>query len=495
MAQRIGKIQLLRVRNQGTCTFPGMLTAYQAEVCEVVQVTRSRFGWNSKNFEVTDSQLKLLQDQNNCPVLGCDLSLRETDPSIYTWNAATEETPVTAAVTTTLPDPTTVAPPSSLTVTVDTLTRQDGVKITRAKVAFIAPADQFVLDGGYIWVERRDHADMIWRFAGKVAGSENLFYDPNVTGGSTYDYRIKSEGAIGGVFSSTIEQDNLTISDSTSQIQSPVLGSQGSIRPSAMPAFTVATNSNDGAGHCTVRLTAPSTSLPLTDGTSLSMPSVDVTWSGVLAASTTYLFAPRYKIADGTVHFATGTGVNADADPSTVPLTSGATQAQKNQLSVNQYFDGYFPLSDGYISVTTPNNAGTGGGSSGGDPSCVHDDTPVCVAGVIITAKEAKVGDVIKGRVLANGHQVYRRICGKIRQYCSDWYDVGGRLMTPCEPVWHEGAWVAAFAMPGAVHVTNLPGYKVSLSIEAESFDDRNFVIICGDGSEMIVHNPVLPRS
>src|SRR6185437_4861867 len=33
MAQRIGKIQLNRIRQQGTLTFPGKLAAYHGEVC------------------------------------------------------------------------------------------------------------------------------------------------------------------------------------------------------------------------------------------------------------------------------------------------------------------------------------------------------------------------------------------------------------------------------------------------------------------------------
>jgi hypothetical protein len=529
MAQRISKIQLLRIRNQGTCTFPGKLTAYQAEVCDVVQVTRSRFGWNAKNFEVTDSQLKILADANNNPIIGCDLALRETDSSIYAWNAATEETPVVASIVNTLPDPSTVAPCSTLAISESPVgvPAVGGASVLRVLVAFTPPADQYVLDGGHIWIERRDHGDMVWRFAGKVAGAETQFFDYNIFTGHTYDYRVKAEGAIGGAFSPYLEVDNLTINGNQIILMSAAHAQQGSIRPSAMPAFTIATNSNNGSGACTIRITAPATSLPLTDGTSISMPAVDTTWSGVLAASTTYLFVPRLKLADLTVHFTTGTGVNVDADQPTVPLTSTATQAQKNQLSVNQYFDGYVPLSDGYISVTTPSNAGTGGGSSGGDPGCIHEDEVVCIAGVLVRAAEAEVGDLIKGENLATGELVFRRIVGKVRTYCSDWYRVQGRLITPGHPVWVEdahasetnslrlisnrmnklpfyqirkgeksrGKWIPAFQVPAAEHVTGQPGYKVSLSVDDDSFDQQNFIVYGTDGSKLIVHNSVLPRS
>lgn len=509
MAQRIAKIQLMRIRNQGILTFPGKLTCYQAEVCDVVPFTRPRFGWTNKNFEVSDCQLKVLQDNNNIPFIGCDLVARETDSTVYDWDPATEETTVTASPSTSLPDPGTAQPPTGMTIASDTLTRTDGVKITRVRVTWNEPADQFVIDGGYIEIQRRDHADMVWRVAGKTSGFETLFFDYSVNGGHTYDYKIRSEHAIGGVFSTFVELDGLLVADDGIAINSSGgVGPQGSIRPSSFPVWTVATNSNDGAGNCTVRLTAPATTLPLTDGTTVSFPAVDKTWTG-LAATTTYLFAPRYKIADGTVHFATGTGSNVDADPNTAPLTSGATQAQKNQLSVNQSFDGYLPMSAGYITVTTPNNAGTGGGSSGGDPTCVHESAKVSICGCIVDAIDAQVGDLIKGKNLRTGEYIYRRIMSKQVEVCSDWYEFKGVRSTPCHPLFMPGdqcaapnripapggQWVPFAEAEGSTQIIGVPGIKVSLGVEGDSFDDHNFIVFCDDGTEMVVHNPVLPRS
>jgi hypothetical protein len=67
--------------------------------------------------------------------------------------------------------------------------------------------------------------------------------------------------------------------------------------------------------------------------------------------------------------------------------------------------------------------------------------------------------------------------------------------VTPGHPVWHLGQWVPAFQYPGAEHVTGQPGHKVSLSIDADSFDERNFILYGPDDSRLTVHNPVLPRS
>jgi hypothetical protein len=404
----------------------------------------------------------------------------------------------------TLPDMKQVGVPGTLVATNDTFTRADGIKKTRIKATWVSPTDTFVLNGGWINLEVSDHADgstpKVWKFASRVAGSATVAYYEEVIDGHTYDVRISSENSAGS-HSALVEADNLTVSDAFSQITSTSFGQQGSIRPTAFPVWTVAANTNNGSGACTNRLTAPATTLPLTDGTSISMPAVDVTWSGVLAATATYLYAPRYKIADGTVHFAGFSGVNVNADPNSLPLTTTGTSDQKNTLSVNQNFDGYIPLSDGYIQVTTPNNAGTGGGSSGGDPICVHEDEQVELitsqAHAVYALKECRLGDLMKGRDLVTGEARFRKVIRIQREACYDWYQVAGRLVTPCEPIWCEQkmAWIPAHEI--GIHKIGVFGYKVSVIVEGENDADHNFVLMPKEEGqeELIVHNGVLPRS
>jgi hypothetical protein len=395
-----------------------------------------------------------------------------------------------------LPDMSVVVAPTNLVATSDTFTRADGIKKTRIKATWTAPADQFVTSGGKIILEVSDHADgstpKVWRFATSVVGSETIAFYEQALDGHTYDVRVTSENA-SGAKSTPLEADNLLVSDSFSEIMSTVLRSQGSIRPTSFPVWTVAQNTNDGSGHCTVRLTCPATTLPLTDGGSINVPATDVTWTN-LPATTTNLFGPRYKIADGTVHWATGTGVNVDADPNTAPLTSAATQAQKDQMAVNQAFDGYHILSTGFINVTTPNNGGTGGGSSGGGGICVHEDTPVEFISQRGHGKvrigDVAIGDMIMGRDLVTGEVRFREVIGRSREACYDWYEVAGRLLTACEPIWCEGrmAWIPAHEL--GTHRIGLFGYKITLQVEAASDDEHNFVLLKEDDeSEMIVHN------
>jgi hypothetical protein len=404
----------------------------------------------------------------------------------------------------TLPNMAAVVAPTNLVASNDTFTRADGIKKTRIKALWTQPADTFVTQGGWIHMEISDHADgsspKIWKFGARVNGADVVAYYEQAIDGHTYDVRISSENT-SGARSTPLEVDGLVVSDVFSQITSTSFGNQGSIRPTAFPVWTVAQNSNNGVGACTDRLTTPATTLPLTDGTSINMPAVDVTWPGVLSAITTYLYAPRYKIADGTVHFAGFSGSNVNADPNTVPLTTAGTTDQKNQLAVNQSFDGYIPLSNGFINVTTPNNAGAGGGTSGGDPGCVHEDElveAITKSGHgIYRLGDIYPDDLVAGRDLATGEKRFRRVVGRSREACYDWYIVGGRLLTPCEPIWCELTMTWRDAHDLGMKKFAFFGYKVSIIVEGATEDDHNFTLMpkTEDQVEMVVHNSVLPRS
>jgi hypothetical protein len=404
----------------------------------------------------------------------------------------------------TLPNMAAVVAPSGLVAATDAFVRKDGVTKTRIKATWFPPADTFVTSGGWTHMEISDHADgsspKIWKFGPRVNGGDSVAYYEQAIDGHTYDVRISTENT-SGARSTPVEADGLLVSDVYSQITSTSFGQQGSIRPTSFPVWTVATNSNNGSGACTNRLTTPGTALPLTDGTSISMPAGDFTWSGVLAATTTYLYGPRLRLSDLTIHFAGYSGSNVNTDPNAVPLTTAGTADQKNQMAVNQNFDGYIPLSDGFINVTTPSNGGTGGGSSGGDPACVHEDALVeAITGKghgIYRAGEPLVGDLIKGRDLATGEPCFRRVIKRTREACFDWYEVAGRLMTPCEPVWCEDLmqWKPAHEL--GIHRIGLFGYKITLVVEGETDDDHNFVLMpMAEGqAEMVVHNGIVLRS
>lgn len=525
-AQRLAKIELERARRQGQGTFQYKLTALQCEVCDVIQVTHPRFGWNAKTLEVVNLQFGIEKDQNGYNLAGVTLTLNETDANVYAWDPATDEQAVAAAPSPLLLETTDISDPAFPLAVSDAFVRADGITSTRIKLTWNAPQDQFVLDGGTIEIQISDHADgsspKVWKSAtpaDSVDGASTLAYISNVLDGHTYDVRIRARN-VNNVAGQWVEVDNCLVTDTISAIAiSTVVAKQGSMRPTTVPVWTLVTNSNNGSGVCTQRYSCPSTVIPLGDGTSITVPATDVSWTS-LAGVTTYLRAPRYRISDGTVHWATGTGVNTDADPNTTPLTSGATQAQKDQMAANQNFDGYIPLSQAFLSATTPNNGGTGGGSGGGGGACIHEDELVEIISArghgILRIADVEVGDLIKGRDVVTEQVRFRRVVGKSSEFCSTWYRVplrahtlsvspdglaaspadspqsSGRVMTPCEPVWRGWKWTPANEMQDA-EMLSRPGYKIKLWVEGQNYDDHNFCLIDpATGEEMVVHNPVV---
>jgi len=79
-AQRIARVFLNRNREQLTVSATFGLKAFQVEVGDVVYFTNSRFGWNSKPFEVTTWDFGLSDGLD----LQTSLTLREISPEVFT---------------------------------------------------------------------------------------------------------------------------------------------------------------------------------------------------------------------------------------------------------------------------------------------------------------------------------------------------------------------------------------------------------------------------
>ena len=133
MAQRIAKIELERARRQISVRFAGKLRALAAGSGDTVALTYPRDGFDAKPFVVRENTLGLSDNR-----LVVDLSLRETSPLVYDWEA-TEEQIYAAAPQTTLPSAFDVAPPGVPTVTEQIYVTRDGsgVKVL-ARVAWTA---------------------------------------------------------------------------------------------------------------------------------------------------------------------------------------------------------------------------------------------------------------------------------------------------------------------------------------------------------------------
>ena len=143
-AQRLSKIELEKVRQQITVMMPVSLkNGMRLQAGDTVSVTNTRMGWSSKVFLIEEWGFAK-RGEADAPTLGVNLVLRETASTVYTWSSG-EETAVDAAPDTDLPDPFTVAAPTSLTMAeaLYVTTNGSGVKV-RATLTWVASADEFV---------------------------------------------------------------------------------------------------------------------------------------------------------------------------------------------------------------------------------------------------------------------------------------------------------------------------------------------------------------
>jgi hypothetical protein len=214
MAQRLAKIYLERIRRQMRATWPCKITAYQLQPADVVQITRSRYSWVSKTFEIVQAVLSFQPDDQGVAVPAVDLSLRETDSGVYAWNGAVEELADPSPGTVTLPAPLVVGAPSSLVLSTVVAKRSDGLQVTLLKATWTAPTDQMVLSNGRIVVLFRVHGVTPWTLGDTVSGNIVQAYIEGLDEGTIYDVQIYSV-SVANVTSATVEVDSFTLGSNT----------------------------------------------------------------------------------------------------------------------------------------------------------------------------------------------------------------------------------------------------------------------------------------
>jgi hypothetical protein len=214
-AQRLSKIALERVRQPITVNLACKLTAMQVQAGDNVQLTIARFGWTNKVFEVVSSKF-IVDQQGSGPALGYNLVLRETASGVWDW-ADGEETEIDLAPNTNLPDPRTVAAPTSLLLessSSEIFTQVDGTVIPRIKATWALPADTFVQSGGYIRTEFKRTADTEWIPWTLVRGDVEEEYFTDAESGINYSIRIRAENTLRA--SSDWVSDTITVGQKTS---------------------------------------------------------------------------------------------------------------------------------------------------------------------------------------------------------------------------------------------------------------------------------------
>jgi hypothetical protein len=92
-AQRLAKIELMRRRQQGTGTFMFNMALYQTTALDVIQMSLPLLGWVDKLLEISAHRFKLDKVQTpggEATLLGTEIDVQETDPSVYDWDPSEE---------------------------------------------------------------------------------------------------------------------------------------------------------------------------------------------------------------------------------------------------------------------------------------------------------------------------------------------------------------------------------------------------------------------
>lgn len=173
--QRLMKIYRERNRRQLTNAFPAKLTAFDLAPLEGVYLDYPRYGYYQAQ--------RLVMGWALTPDGGVDLVLQEDDAAIYDWDS-TEEASVSAPQGVTLPDPSAMDAPASLTVTTPTTPEYTRLEVTASEV------ESIWLDG-YDF-EYRAAGTTDWISYGRVNKQEGVDPMISVERASPQDFRARA---------------------------------------------------------------------------------------------------------------------------------------------------------------------------------------------------------------------------------------------------------------------------------------------------------------
>jgi len=192
-AQRLAVIELRRAREEITMSARFRLEAMQVRAGDTVMITNSKLGFSSKVFEVMEWNFA---SGGNPPEVFVDMTLRETDSSVYSWNV-TDEIYTAGALNTTLPDPFSISAPTNLSLTADGTTQfiqLDGSVMPRIRVAWTPPAVGFIESGGAVVIEYKPSTSTTYLTWSRLEGAQTEdFISSDVKIGTNYNVRIYGE--------------------------------------------------------------------------------------------------------------------------------------------------------------------------------------------------------------------------------------------------------------------------------------------------------------
>jgi hypothetical protein len=212
-AQRLAVLELRRAREEITFSARFRLEAMQVRAGDTVMITNEKLGWSSKVFEVMEWNFA---SDGTPPQVFIDMTLRETDAEVYSWDVD-EEIFVEDSPNTTLPDPFTLGAPTNLSLTADgttQLVQADGAIIPRIRVGWTPPAEAFIISGGEVVIEYKPSTSVTYLTANTVKGEvTEEFIDAGIKVGTNYNVQIYGLSKFG--VSTTYTAGSITVSPDT----------------------------------------------------------------------------------------------------------------------------------------------------------------------------------------------------------------------------------------------------------------------------------------
>jgi hypothetical protein len=189
-AQEMAEIILRRSRSSLDVTLTADATAMDLVVGDIVNITHATPSFSAKPFRVLSTTIN--------PDSSVALQLTEHQDSYYTFGTQQE---VATIPDTTLPNPFTVQPPASITLTDELIEYSEGTVITRLNILIGASTDKFVQ---YYIVEAKLSTESNFKIIGQ--GTELNYELLNVIDDATYNVRVKAINSL-GASSSTITEN------------------------------------------------------------------------------------------------------------------------------------------------------------------------------------------------------------------------------------------------------------------------------------------------
>ncbi len=180
-AEEMAEIILRRSREALTLGITVSFDAYDLAIGDIVNITHSSLGFSAKAFRVMGLTF------NEDFTIG--LSLVEYQASHYTWASKAQ---VSSTPSTNLPNPFTIQPPASVTLTDQLIEYNDGTVIVALDVAIGASPDSFI---DFYQVEYKLSSDSNFIIYAQGSGLNHRVL--NVIDQETYDVRVKAVNTLG----------------------------------------------------------------------------------------------------------------------------------------------------------------------------------------------------------------------------------------------------------------------------------------------------------